>query len=169
MENIKFFQLLSDFSQKELKNWHKFMHSPFFQQNTKVILLSDFLVEKLRKKQVLNKEEVFQQLFPAQTYDDQKMRLLISYAFRATEQYLALTNWLASKDKVAVHLVDAYKERVDARKFEKILQKIKHKRQQQSIQNAAYLWNSFEIQKDIGSKRLVCKLRMSRCIKPNMI
>ena len=148
MESVKFFQLLSDFSQQELKNWHKFMHSPFFQQNAKVVLLSDFLLDQLRKQQPLLKETAFQLVYPNQIYDDQKMRLLISYAFRATEQYLAITNWMGSKDKVAVHLVDAYKERVDTHKFEKLLHKINKKREQQPIQNADYLWNSFEIQKE---------------------
>ena len=123
------------------------MHSPFFQQNAKVILLSDFLVDKIKKQQSLTKEETFQFLFPDTAYDDQKMRLLISYAFRATEQFLAVDTWLKETDGVQLQLVNGYKEISDANRFEQILHKVNKKRQQQPIQNADYLWTSFEIQK----------------------
>lgn len=90
MKKSKLIVLLSALSEEELKQFYKFVRSPYFTNSEDVIRL--FL--QLRKyypefeTKKVQKEFVFNKLFPEEQYIDIKMRNLMRKLTRIVEDYL---------------------------------------------------------------------------------
>jgi hypothetical protein len=114
MQASNLFQLIKSFSNLELRELRKFLISPFHNPRTDLVQLFDFLVSS----DSASKEKAWQLLHPDQSFDDQKLRLLMSYLHRLLEQYLSLKEATANELSNRLHLAMAYRKRGMAAAFE---------------------------------------------------
>ena len=91
MKNTKIINLLRKFSENELKDFRKFVDSPFFNKEGKYVLR---FYDEIRKYYPeftdlnLERKNIFEKLYPGKFYDDVIMRKLSSSLQRLAEEYL---------------------------------------------------------------------------------
>lgn len=99
MENLKFTEILRTFSPKELKEFEKFIKSPFFSNGRDV---SEFfsLVKKHYPEFSGNKysrETIYLKLYPGEPYKDHIMRNIISVFSKMLAEYLTINRLRKSR------------------------------------------------------------------------
>jgi len=91
MENLKLIQILKTLSHPELKEFEKFVASPFFNESRKLMrllrILRKFYPEFSSRK--LNREYIFKELYPEENYNDKKLRNGFSAILKLVEKYLS--------------------------------------------------------------------------------
>lgn len=134
MENSNLYRLVRSFSAVEQREVRKFLLSPFFNQRQDLVTLFDCLVKGI----TLQKEQVWRHLAGHKPYDDQRMRLLMSYLNGLLEQYLAIREWSADPVRVQLHTAIAFRQRHMNESFERTRKSIEKTLAAQPLRNAAY-------------------------------
>ncbi|HEY3252131.1 MAG TPA: hypothetical protein VGK25_13555, partial [Ignavibacteria bacterium] len=95
-KKISILEILKTFSKNELKEFEKFIKSPYFIKNLKVSPNALFkLYKELLKyyphfdENKLNKRNLFEKIYPESVYKDEIMRNLISALVRLAEDYMS--------------------------------------------------------------------------------
>lgn len=91
MKNSKLISLLKSFSENEIKEFRKFIDSPFFNKEGKYVLRFYNEVRKYYPEFTnsnLERKNIFEKLYPGKFYDDVIMRKLSSSLQRLAEEYL---------------------------------------------------------------------------------
>lgn len=115
MQHSHLHELISSFSAQEIRDLRKFLASPFFNTRRDVAGLFDFLV----KNESPAKEEAWLRLFPSEPFDDQKLRLLMSYLHRLLEKYIYIKELTGESLTNRLHLAAGYRKRGMAAAFER--------------------------------------------------
>lgn len=91
MISSNLFETISTFSREDFKRFGDLVKSPFFNTNSTLISLYDHLKKYFPdlSHKSLQKERVFKKLFPGETYNDGRMRLLSHRMNVLAEEYLA--------------------------------------------------------------------------------
>ena len=92
-------QLLNTFSKEEMREFGKFVNSPFHNNRSDVILFFDE-IKKFHpgfNKSEFSKENIFSLIFPKKKYQDDVIRRLASNLFKLAEEFCAYNNF--RKDK----------------------------------------------------------------------
>lgn len=134
MENSPVYTLIHSFSPVELRDVRKFLQSPFFNQRQDV---TD-IFEKLVAQKSPEKTAVWAQLYPGEKFDDQKLRLQMSYLHRLLEQYLAVKEASADPLDNQLRLVVAYRKRGMTNAFERAYKTLERRLESQALRNVYY-------------------------------
>lgn len=132
MQSSSLNQLVSSFSTLEIREVRKFLTSPFF--NTRSDLVD--LFDNLANLGAAEKTEVWQRLHPSQTFDDQKLRLLMSYLHRLLEQYLAFKEATTNDLSNRLNLAIAYRNRGMITAFERTSASLEKTMDEQPLRDA---------------------------------
>ena len=91
MTDSKVYIALTHLSIYELNSFRKYLESPYFNMNEKLLTLFDLYAFRIRKESddELTKEEVWSVLFPNKKYSDPKLRKLNSDLLKVFEEFLA--------------------------------------------------------------------------------
>lgn len=94
LNNSKLINSLFRLSIWELRKFQDFVHSPFHNKNKRVKALLAHLVKCYpdRAATALNKQTVFQAVYPKSQFDAQKVHNITSLLFRLYESYVAITH-----------------------------------------------------------------------------
>ena len=96
MFSDKLITLLQTFSRAELGRLHKFLQSPYFNDQKEVTLLFEWVAQALRKSEsaavLLTKEKVWAALYPHQKLNDAQLRRLASDLSQLVLQFLLQEN-----------------------------------------------------------------------------
>ncbi|HRD79358.1 MAG TPA: hypothetical protein PLL53_01265 [Saprospiraceae bacterium] len=115
MRDSKLSHLIGSFSLIEQREVRRFLLSPFFNTRSDLLQLFDlYCAEPLAEK-----PQVWSALFPEQTFDDQKLRLLMSYLFKLLEQYLIIKTATSDPAQNLLHLAAGYRQRAMTHAFER--------------------------------------------------
>lgn len=97
MQQSKLIQILKTLNKEEFLQFRKVLQSPFFVGNDKTLKLYDSIRHYYPAftSAKLSKEKVFQKVFPAYSYDDNRMRNLMR---RFTQQLKDYLIWISLKD-----------------------------------------------------------------------
>lgn len=113
MKESKLIQLLQSCNRHDINKLLDMAASPFFNKNEAVSACMQFLADQHPKfrDELVEKAVVFHHLFPNDTYDDQRLRYIMSDLTRLVEQYL-LWRQLEKEPVVSIHLqIRALQER----------------------------------------------------------
>ena len=150
MEKTRLVVLFRTLSNKEVKELQNFLLSPFFNKREEVGCLFDYLVETLHIYQTLpTKKKAFQFITNSQSptaYDDQQMRLWMSFLFKNIEKYLVYKSFLEEKVKVQTELAAVYRKRHLPQHQERVLKNLQSLQDQRKIRNAEFFADDFQIQ-----------------------
>jgi len=91
MNTHNLIDVLKTFSAKELKEFRKFLKSPFFNKRNAVVNLYDIIVKSYPgfEGDSLSKEKIFNKLFTKNKYKDNTLRVLMHYLTELAEKFLA--------------------------------------------------------------------------------
>lgn len=143
MQNTFVLEIVANLSKSEVREVRNFLASPFFNQRQDVQQLFDLLA---KSAQPLNREEVWQAVFPNQPFDDQQLRLSLSYLLKLLEQYLVF------KEKQHEPLADnhllltAYRRRKLPRHFEKTQRAVTKSLESQALRNPGFYLESYRVE-----------------------
>lgn len=92
MKNSKLVSLLSKLSQKEFKDFGKFIKSPYFNSNSNIIKLYDLIAKYFPdfNNPKLTKENIYSFIYPGEKYNDSTVRGLLSSALKLGEEFLSV-------------------------------------------------------------------------------
>ncbi|MBX2874235.1 MAG: hypothetical protein KTR30_19100 [Saprospiraceae bacterium] len=126
MKNIKLISLLSSFDTREIRAFQQFVSSPYFNQDERLIhllsLMSSVLTRECSSMQI--KQELHEQLFPDQPYEDKRMRYLFSDLSRLAEQFLLQENYRSQQLQQHLHLAQICNQRKLPKLYRRTVQKI---------------------------------------------
>lgn len=95
MINSKLLDIWRKLDNKQLKRLGLFIKSPFFNTNTDLVLLADYIMKyapKFSRKKALNKEEVCAKAFDGKKIGITKLNHYISYLLKLSEQFLVVNS-----------------------------------------------------------------------------
>ena len=133
MENTLVYQLLRTFTKQDIREARKWLASPYHNQREDLPLLFEQLVAAAPEGLPLSREQAWQALHSEQPYDDQQLRLVLSYLYRCLEDFLRQREaeqapWLQQH-----LLLAAYRKRGLDGHFQKAYRKL-HKQQKEETQ-----------------------------------
>lgn len=143
MQNTFVFEIVTNLSKSELREVRNFLASPFFNQRQDVQRLFDLLS---KSAQPPSREEVWQAVFPDEKFDDQQLRLSLSYLLKLLEEYLVL------KEKQADPLADphlllaAYHRRKLGRHFEKTQRSFSKSIENQPLRHPGFYLENYRME-----------------------
>ena len=149
MNDTKLLNLVQAFNSNEIKWCRIFLDSPYFNKNKKNIELFEYLVTTISKKRdnLLVKEKIFKHLFPAEKYNDLKLRHLMSDLLTLLESFLVFDSLKEDINNQNLILLRILRERqlnkhyqYSMRKTEKLLD--------HTPQDAIYYYNKYLLQFD---------------------
>lgn len=133
------FTVFDTLSKQELKEFKKFVLSPYFNQQKEIYHFLEFLVEcKQQLKVIPTKEKAFQSVFPDQQFSDAKMRLLMSVTYKLIEKYLMCKNYFAEEIQNKIQLASTYRQRNLPKHFEKTINSANNLLEQNDLRQAEY-------------------------------
>ena len=139
MQNTLILQLIQSFRKAELREAQKFVDSPFFNQREDLKILFAYLSECVSALQVIpSRQQVFAHLFPGENYNDQKLRLLLSYLLRLLEQFLQVKGCLEAPLHTSHFLLAAYRQKNLPGHFAKAFKSIRHKLDKHQLKHPEY-------------------------------
>ena len=141
MDTTNLSRLVRSFTPVELRDVRRFLQSPFFNQRQDLIQLFDWLSATPEP----NKETAWQQLFGDSPYDDQKLRLHLSYLHRLLEKYLIVKEATSDELSNQVALAVAYRKRNSQEPFERVRKNLEKILESQPLRNAYYHENRYEL------------------------
>lgn len=91
MTDSKVYIALTHLSVYELNSFRKYLESPYFNMNEKLLVLFDLYASKIRKenKVDLTKEDIWNVIYEGKKYSDPKLRKLNSDLLKVFEEFLA--------------------------------------------------------------------------------
>ena len=91
MTDSKVYIALTHLSVYELNSFRKYLESPYFNMNEKLLVLFDMYVSRIRKEvnEELTKEDIWNVIFKDTKYSDPKLRKLNSDLLKVFEEFLA--------------------------------------------------------------------------------
>ncbi|MBL7826895.1 MAG: hypothetical protein JNJ57_09720 [Saprospiraceae bacterium] len=107
MDQTSLQHLIQTFSPIEKRDAKRFLNSPFFNQRKDLIDLFELYCHAPDTGKVM----AWQLVVGAETYDDQKFRLLQSYLFKLLEKYLSTKELLSDEASEKLALLAAYRKR----------------------------------------------------------
>ncbi len=121
MRHSKLYSILETFNKYEQNRLRKFLTSPYFNRNERIVTLFEMLVADVnraaeKRKPDLTKEELWAGLHPDKEYDDVRFRKYCSDLLKLVESYLAQEEFGRNPLLKATLLIEA----VGNRKIEKL-------------------------------------------------
>ena len=113
MRNSKLIELLSAFSKVEFKRFKAFVDSPYYNTKAELSLFLKHLSTSypFGTSEQLTKEVLFKKIYPQSSYEDKKMRYLMSDLFKLAEQFLILQRQEQDTAQGKLDLLACYLER----------------------------------------------------------
>ncbi len=89
MKNTKLIQILLTLDKKELNSFVKFVASPFFNTDLKLLALSKYIAKNLHKDpKHLEKNLVFRKVFPKASYTESSKRVITSNLYKLLKRFI---------------------------------------------------------------------------------
>ncbi len=147
MKNNRLKVLFSTLDPKEIRNFQKFIRSPFFNKEQILIDFFDFLVNYQRRSKAFpSKEKISLHLFPEQVYKDVRIRLLMSSLHKLIEHFLVYNRFFQNPIQFKIQLAKAYRLRNLPKHFEKNYRASQQLQEADSLRGAEYYFDKYQLQ-----------------------
>jgi hypothetical protein len=147
MKNTKLIDVFFSFSNKEIKEFNQFVHSPYFNRREEVIRLFDYLVEhKDLPEETLSKARAWKYVFPNSDYEDSQMRYTMSFLLKTMKDFLVQKELSKDESYTQVLFCRALRQRGVDNLFEKEMSTTIDKQERQAYRNAQFHYNNYLLQ-----------------------
>jgi hypothetical protein len=140
MEKSRLISILRSFSKKEVREFKKWVHSPAHNQREDVAALMEYLFAKdhLFKDKYLSKERAFSTIYDEETYDDDKMRQVMHFLLKCTEEFLMYQGQLNDEVHGKTVLAHEYRRRQLDKSFQRTLQQARQLQEKHPFRDRHY-------------------------------
>ncbi len=111
MEASKLLRTYSAFGKSELKQFSAFVLSPYFNTHKHVMQLHEFIIANLHHPEACTKAAAYKYIFGKGKADEQQISDLMTYLFRLTQKFLAVSNFLADPAATQLHAANELRKR----------------------------------------------------------
>lgn len=134
LEHSTLVTLIRALPQTSHREVRKFLASPFFTTRDDMIPL----FEQIANHPVTDKSSLWTDLYPDHPFDDQQLRLLMSYLHKLLETYVSLSEWASDDVHQCVLLAVGYRKRGMNTQFDRARQRAEKLLQGRSWRNGEY-------------------------------
>ncbi len=147
MYNSQLVETLQSLSSKELKLFDKYVCSPIHNSRQDVIDLFKYLWKKLEEASLykLEKEIVFQKIYPNEAYTEKKIRYTMSFLFKVLKSFLSYLEYTNDPIDKQILLSRALKKRGLYRIYQQEIQKCNKELKQQTLRNIDYHHKNYQL------------------------
>lgn len=143
MENSKLFLLLKTFNTSELRAFKDFVESPYFNKKEELVRLYAYF-KKLASKGFptakLQRQVVFEYLYPGKPYDEKQLNYDMSLLLRLAERFLSIQHAEINQFMPDYQLLSAYVQRNLNKNYEYVFQRASYQLSQSVYQNDEYYY-----------------------------
>lgn len=114
MKDLKLTALLKTFSRQELKDFEKFLQSPYLNTSGEYILKFFEVIKKYYpgfEDEKFTKQNIFRAIYPKEKYNDARMRKLTSETMKLAQDYLGVKSFLNDEQAKGHYILTELKER----------------------------------------------------------
>ncbi len=140
MENSKLIQLFRTFTEKESRDFSKFVSSPFFNQNKEV----EEFYKQIRKRmgggnsKKMERQQIMSKVYPTMKFCEKKYKYISNLLLKLAEQYISYTE-IESRNLIKeYHLLNAYVKRGLDKNYNFIFNKTKKQHQASVLRDGDY-------------------------------
>ncbi len=146
MKKTKLISLLSTFDKREIRAFQQFVHSPYFNQDERLVQLLPLLLATLSGEDLslAFKQDLHQELFPDQRFDDKRIRYLFTDLSRLAERFLLLERYQAKTLQQQLDLAHISNERKLPKLYRQTVQKIEQHFEGESERDVQYFHQHLE-------------------------
>lgn len=147
MQNSKLLQLLQTFNKSEWRICSKYVRSPYFNEQSKVIELFDYLqnaAPRFASKRIA-KETVYQHIFPNQAYKNIRLRQLMSSLCKLVEDFLIQEATNTKQTEKQLHLAEICQQRGLTKLFERNIKDLQQSEANRISKNSDYFYYQWRI------------------------
>ena len=148
MKNSRISLIFNTFSKKEVRNLRKWLNSPAHNQRQDVRDLFEYLAKNAinGSDKSMEKDRIYQKLFPKEAFDDAKFRQTIHFLLKAIEEFLIFQELTSDEVKSKTALATVFRKRKIDKLFNKTIREAKELQQKSNYRNADYQQNVFQIE-----------------------
>lgn len=141
--------ILKTFTNKELKRLGEYISSPFFNKNSKVVDLFNLLKKYHPKFESvgLQREKIFKKLFRQSTFEEQKLRYLMSDLTKLIEGFMVHEHYAYNPNTFHQALLHIYTDRKLEKYFQTTLNTYQNHLKKNPIQDIERFLNNYQIEK----------------------
>ena len=157
MQNTSLLFHLRRFSPHDFREFRKFVRSPYFNQREEVVRLFDYFDQVLNGKDggSVEKEEVWNAVFPNQTFKNKTLHYAASFLLKIIKQYLAQSELQNEKLFHQVQLCKALRKRGMEKSFQKELSAMKVVQEKQNRRNTRYHYDRYQMEQELAAHTML--------------
>lgn len=134
---------------EELRLFKRFVHSKHFNQHKKVVNLFELIRPKLRYVTFeLSKLDAFNHLFPKQSYNDKKIRDVMSYLYTVLEKYLAFSDLHRKESSELISLSRSYRQRQLWKQFDTTVKRTSKILENSPVKDMNFHYQSYQLEQE---------------------
>lgn len=148
MKDLKLILLLKTFNKKEIKEFEKFLQSPFL--NTSGEYITKFF-DTLKKyypdfnSENFTRENIFREIYPKERYNDARMRKLVSETLKFVLDYLGIKNFVNNEQQKGINILTELQDRNVDSLFEIKSKELLKRTESAKIKDYEYYYEKFRV------------------------
>ncbi|MCG8328219.1 MAG: hypothetical protein MI974_11065 [Chitinophagales bacterium] len=140
MNNSRLWEVFSRLTPLERKNFGRWVHSPFFNRNKRLLLLFEYVNNCVANHINPDEEHVRLHVFSKEkAISDSKIRLAISELYSLLKEFLIYLEWSDKEATSTLALAQAFRKRGLERQYRKAIARAKTVQEKQPHRHAEYL------------------------------
>lgn len=148
MKKSQLIRILQTFDKKEVRELRKWVNSPAHNLRQDVVDLFEYLFSgnHLYSESYLQKEKVFEAIYPSETFSDAKLRQTIHFLLKVIEEFLVHNEFQHDQIRAQILLTKAYRQKQLPKLFHKSLNAVREMQGQNPYRNHHYFENEYLLQ-----------------------
>ncbi|MBS1493668.1 MAG: hypothetical protein JST55_09160 [Bacteroidetes bacterium] len=154
MNDTKLILLLKTFSKHEIKEFEKFLQSPYLNTSGEYILKFFAAIKKYYpdfEAEDFTRQNIFKLIYPSEKYNDARMRKLVSETMKLVLDYLAINNFINDEQAVGKRVLEELENRNSEALFEIKSKELNKKLESCKRKDNQYYRQKFELIQAIKS------------------
>lgn len=162
MQKSVLWEVMRSLSKKEVRELHKWLHSPAHNQREDVVRLFEYLHKHQNSDNTAapDKNRVWKAVFPGEPFDDARLRQVMFFLLKAIEAYLVFKNSVEDQAVYLSALSKIYRSRKLDKAYRQVHRQGQEWLQQQPLRNGYYLLHRYFL--EWKSTTIACLFRKTR-------
>lgn len=145
-QQTKLLRLLETFSAEELRDFKKYLQSPFFNARPECLRLLNALLPGLKSGRTPpEKAALFCRVFPERPFDDHRLRMTMSFLYRQACEYLAIRDFRHRESAFSARQAEVLLQRKQVTAARRHLENALGTLEQSRFENADFLETSYQL------------------------
>ena len=168
MQNSQLIAVLKTFSKKEVREFRKWLLSPFHNQRKDVIDLFEYFQrnDHLEKEHLQAKSRIYPKIFGKEAFDDAKIRQTMHFLQKQIDDYLTYKELTNDDTTCKIALLSQYRKKQLDKHSQKLINTISKIQGNQPYRDANYLWSEYLSQKE--AYLFLSEQRQRRTVRLNL-